>query len=208
MYVPLCKFYDGKSSAGYGAESEFSASGIAITYTSSGEKQVVNIKYQTITGVYIKPGRKLLLTFFNSTYQYLELKNIPQVVSILKMTGHAPTYHSINDFVNSDYGKIITIFGGIIAIMLILYFYVIPVAADTFARNLPKEYEVSMGNNIYNQLISRDSIDTLKTNLVKQFAKEIDFNTDYNLEITVVHNKDLNAFATPRRSYFLFMMDY
>jgi hypothetical protein len=198
MYIPLCKFYDGKSSSGYDAESEFSTSGIAVNYSlSTGEKQILNINYHTITGVYIKPGKNLLIVFFNNTYQYLEVKNIPQVVSILKMTGHTPTYHSINDFVNSDSGKIITIFGGAIAIILALYFYIIPFAADTFARNLPKEYEVNLGNQLYKQLISQDSIDTLKTNLVKQFAKEINFNTDYQLEITVVHNNELNAFATP-----------
>ncbi len=198
MYVPLCTFYDGKSASGYGADSEFSTSGIAIQYTSSdGEKQVININYQAITAVYIKPGKKLLIVFYNSTYQYLEVKDVPQVISILKMTGHSPTYHSINDFIGSDKGKVITIIGGAIAIVLALYFYIIPFAADTFAQKLPIEYEVDLGNKIYNQLIRQDSIDTLKTNLVKQFAKEINFDTDYHLEITVVHNKELNAFATP-----------
>lgn len=198
MYIPLCKFYDGKSSSGYDAESEFSTSGIAVTYSlSTGEKQVVNVNYQTISGVYIKPGKKLLIVFYNNTYQYLEVKSVEPVVSILKMTGHTPTYRSINDFIGSDNGKVITIIGGAIAIILALYFYIIPFAADTFAQNLPKEYEVNLGNKLYNQLISQDSIDTLKTNIVNQFAKEINFDTDYHLEITVVHNKELNAFATP-----------
>ncbi|NWJ50105.1 MAG: M48 family metallopeptidase [Bacteroidetes bacterium] len=198
MYIPLGKFYDGKSASGYGADSEFSTSGIAITYSlPTGEKQVINFNYQAIAGVYIKPGKKLLIVFYNNTYQYLEIKSIEPVVSILKMAGHPPTYHSVNDFISSDNGKVITIIGGAIAIILALYFYIIPFAADTFAQNLPIEYEVNLGNKIYNQLISQDSIDTLQTNLVNQFAKEINFDTKYNLEITVVHNKELNAFATP-----------
>jgi Zn-dependent protease with chaperone function len=198
MYIPLCKFYDGKTSSGYGAESEFSTSGISVTFSLPNEgKQIVSINYQAITGVYIKPGKKLLIVFYNKTYQYLEVKEVPQVVSILKMTGHAPTYHSINDFISSDNGKVITIIGGAIAIILALYFYIIPFAADTFAQKLPIEYEVDLGNKIYDHLISQDTIDTVKTNLVKQFAKEINFDTDYHLEITVVRNKELNAFATP-----------
>lgn len=198
MYIPLCKFYDGKSTTGYNAESEFSTSGIAVTYSvASGEKQIVNINYQSIQGVYFKPGKKLLIVFYNTTYQYLEVKNVAQVISILKMTGHAPTYHSIHDFISSDSGKVITIIGGAIAFILALYLYIIPFAADTFAQNLPKEYEVNLGNKLYNQLISQDSIDTLKTTIVNQFAKEINFDTNYNLQITVVRNKELNAFATP-----------
>lgn len=198
MYVPLCKYYDGKSSTGYSAESEFSTSGIEVAFSSgTGEKQVLNINYHSISGVYIKPGKKLLIVFYNTNYQYLEVKNIQQVTSILKLAGHAPAYYSFNDFVHSDSGRVITIIGGALAIILALYFYIVPFAAETFARNLPRQYEVDLGNSLYNQLISQDSIDTLRTNLVNQFAKEIDFDTDYNLQFTVVHNKELNAFATP-----------
>ena len=94
-------------------------------------------------------------------------------------------------------GKIFTIIVSIIAVALGLYFYIIPFAADVFARNLPTSYEVSLGNKLYNQIIANDTIDTLKTNLVNRFAKLIDFKTDYSIQITVVHKKEVNAYATP-----------
>lgn len=113
------------------------------------------------------------------------------------MNSHRPEYESPFYRPHTDSGKIFTIVGGIIAVALSMYFYIIPFAADVFARILPTAYEVSLGNKLYNQIIAHDTIDTLKTNLANRFAKQIDFNTDYSIQITVVHAKEVNAFATP-----------
>lgn len=198
MYIPLCIFFDGTSLKGHMAETDLNTNRIDISYsTVEGEKKEIKFEYSSIRRVIRRPNDKLLIIFRTSPQQMVEVRAMPQVVSFLKMTGHHPEYNSPFDRLNTGTGKLVTIMGGIVALALCLYLYIIPFAADLFARNIPKSYEVSLGSRIYNQIIANDTIDTLKTNLVNRFANQIDFNTDYPIQITIVHGHIINAFATP-----------
>ena len=198
MYIPLCMFFDGTSPKGQMAETDFNSNGIHISFsTAEGEKKDVNFEYSSIRRIIRRPNNKLLILFGTSPQQGIEVLAVNQVVSFLKMTGHRPEYNSPFDRFSTGNGKLATIIAGLLFFALIIYFYLIPVAADLFARNLPKSYEVSLGNKIYNQIIATDSVDTLKTNLVNRFANQIDFSSDYQIKITVVHGNEINAFATP-----------
>ena len=198
MYIPLCMFFDGTSPKGQMAETDFDPDGIHIAYSSAdGEKKEANFEYSSISRVIRRPNDKLLIIFGTSPQQMVEVMATSQVISFLKMTGHHPEYNSPFDRLHTGTGKLVTIIGSILVLVLCVYFYFIPFAADIFAQNLPKSYEVKLGNRIYNQIIANDTVDTLKTNLVNRFAGQIDFNTDYPIQITVVHGNVINAFATP-----------
>ena len=198
MYIPLCIFFDGTSPKGQMAETDLDTGGIVVTYsTSEGEKKEIKFEYSSISRVIRRPNDKLLIIFNTAPRQMVEVRAMSQVVNFLKMTGHTPEYNSPFDRLNTGTGKLVTIIGAIIALAFCLYLYIIPYAADIFAQNIPQSYEVNLGNKIYEQIIANDTIDTLKTNLANRFAKQINFNTDYPLQITVVHGKIINAFATP-----------
>jgi len=198
MYIPLCMFFDGSSPKGLMAETELDSNEIHVSYTTTeGEKKEIDFGYSTITRILRRPNDKLLILFATTPRQMVEVKALPQVVTFLKMTGHHPEYNSPFDRLNTGNGKVLTIIATIVAVTLCLYFFIIPFAADLFAQNLPQSYEVNLGNKIYNQIIANDSIDTLRTSQVNRFAKQIDFNTDYPIQITVVHGDVVNAFATP-----------
>jgi Zn-dependent protease with chaperone function len=205
MYIPLCLFYDGTTSKGLMAETDIHHDGIYITYsTVEGEKKEINFNFSSIIRVIRRPNEKLLIVFGTSPQQMVEVRELPQVVAFLKMTGHRPEYSSQFDRLNTPRGKIFSIIGVLAILMLCLYFYIIPEAADVFARNLPVSYEVDLGNKIYNQIIANDTIDTLKTNLVNRFAKQIDFQSDFPIQIAVVHSHEINAFATPGGHIFIY----
>ncbi len=198
MYIPLCLFFDGVSTKGQMAETDINHNGIQISYTSNdGEKKEIKFDFSSIVRILRRPNDKLLIIFDGSPQQGVEIKASPQVVAFLKMTGHRPEYVSQFDRLNTNTGKIFSIVTVIILLMLSLYFYIIPAAADIFARNLPVSYEVELGNKIYNQIIANDTIDTLKTNMVNRFADQIDFQSEIPIQITVVHGHVINAFATP-----------
>ncbi|MDP4292483.1 MAG: M48 family metallopeptidase, partial [Bacteroidota bacterium] len=127
----------------------------------------------------------------------LDVRATSQVISFLKMSGHSPEYGSFYERFNTSTGKLFMILGGIIALFLCIYLYIIPTAADIFARHLPESYEINLGNRMYRQIITNDSIDTVQTDLANRFAKQINFETDYPIQITVVHGHEVNAFATP-----------
>jgi Zn-dependent protease with chaperone function len=198
MYIPLCMFFDGTSPRGQMAETELETNGIVITYsTFEGEKKEIKFEYSAIIRVIRRPNDKLLIIFNTSPRQMVEVKAMSQVVNFLKMTGHTPEYNSPFDRLNTSTGKLITIVGGIIALAFCLYLYIIPFAADLFAQNIPQSYEISLGNKIYEQIVANDTIDTLKTNIANRFVKQINFSTNYPIQITVVHGNIINAFATP-----------
>jgi predicted Zn-dependent protease len=198
MYIPLCLFFDGITPKGLMAETEIDYNGIKISYTTAeGEKKEVHFEYTSIQRIIRRPGNKILILFGTSQRQMLELRAMPQVVAILKLSGHRPEYNSPFDRFSTGSGKIFTLVAAIIALALCVYLYIIPAAADLFAQSIPASYEINLGKKIYQQIITHDTIDTLKTNIVNRFAKQIDFNTEYEIKITVVHGKEVNAFATP-----------
>ena len=198
MYIPLCMYFDGTSPRGLMAETDLDTAGIVITYsTFEGQKKEIKFEYSSISRVIRRPNDKLLIIFNTSPGQMVEVKAMNQVVNFLKLTGHAPEYNSPFDRLNTGTGKLVTIVVGIIALAFCLYLYIIPFAADLFAQNIPQSYEISLGNKIYEQIVANDTIDTLKTNLANRFARQINFNTNYPIQITVVHGKTINAFATP-----------
>ena len=198
MYIPLCMFFDGTTSKGQMAETDITHEGIHIAYSSAeGAKKEINFGFESIVRVIRRPNEKLMILFNTSPRQMVEVRALPHVVALLKMTGHRPEYLSQFDRLKTSTGKIFSIVAVIVVLLLCLYFYIIPAAADVFASNLPVSYEVDLGNKIYNQIIANDTIDTLETNLVNRFANQIDFKSDFPIQITVVHSHEINAFATP-----------
>jgi len=109
----------------------------------------------------------------------------------------------------SGFQKVIhqVVHGGIITILAITfvvfaflgfaYFYALPWLAEKSVVFVPKEYEVKMGESIYQSYIQSEEIDTAKTELANNFLKQIDFQTDYPLQVTVVKSSIKNAFALP-----------
>jgi predicted Zn-dependent protease len=63
-------------------------------------------------------------------------------------------------------------------------------------RISPKR-EIQLGQLIFNSIIKDEKIDSTKSIIVNNFWKEMHFETSYPIKITVVKNKDINAFALP-----------
>ncbi len=91
---------------------------------------------------------------------------------------------------------------------LLLYFYAFPFFAEKIAAQIPIEYEIKMGRQIYENmilpkeqdLISSDKspkVDSVLSMRVNEFAKKINFSSPYPINVTVVDDKIVNAFALP-----------
>ncbi|MGN7719212.1 M48 family metallopeptidase [Chitinophaga sp. 22620] len=85
----------------------------------------------------------------------------------------------------------------IIGLLALAYFWFIPFLAGRVAKSMPVEYEVKMGNEAYNSLIKEYKVLPEKTELVNRFFKELGIRTQYPVQITVVDEKQTNAFAVP-----------
>jgi predicted Zn-dependent protease len=54
-----------------------------------------------------------------------------------------------------------------------------------------------MGEKLYQAFIETEKIDTHKTKLVREFATSLALSKTYNIDITVLKDKEVNAFALP-----------
>jgi predicted Zn-dependent protease len=103
----------------------------------------------------------------------------------------------IHQVVHGGITTILAISIVVFALLGFAYFYALPWLAEKSVVFVPKEYEVKMGEGIYQSYIQNEEIDTAKTALANNFLKQIDFQTDYPIQVTVVKSSIKNAFALP-----------
>lgn len=77
------------------------------------------------------------------------------------------------------------------------YLYVLPLLADYTAQAFPRDYEIKMGQQIYESVLEGEDIDTAKTEAINQFFHQLKVPQDYPVKITVVKSPVVNAFALP-----------
>jgi len=90
--------------------------------------------------------------------------------------------------------KLVTAF---VAVIILVYFLLIPVLAVRLANRVPVSYEERIGNDLYNAMKTQFKIDEQKTALVNEFFKELKISSPYNIRITIVNENLANAFAIP-----------
>ncbi|WP_207428078.1 M48 family metallopeptidase [Pedobacter sp. SYSU D00535] len=93
--------------------------------------------------------------------------------------------------------NVVAITLGFIAIMASVYFLVLPPVAELLAGQIPQTMEVQLGNSLYEGFVSEYEKNEKLTKLTNSFSREIDFNTSYPIDVTVVKSPQVNAFALP-----------
>jgi beta-barrel assembly-enhancing protease len=103
-----------------------------------------------------------------------------------------------NEIVNSGFKGAALSFFLVVSAMLGLYFYVLPMAAESLAEQIPIEYEKKLGDKIFESMVDSNSIDLEKTKLLQDFAKKVKFKeSGYTYQFFVINEDQINAFALP-----------
>ena len=89
------------------------------------------------------------------------------------------------------------IFLFLVALLALVYFWFIPFLAVRIANNVPISYEEKLGQSSYDALINEYKVDPQATKLVNEFFQQMKVQTQYSIDITVVKDKQSNAFALP-----------
>lgn len=93
--------------------------------------------------------------------------------------------------------KLLVVLGIVVGLFLVLYLWFVPWLGEKAAMSFSKEYEISLGDQMYKSVSSTFRIDTRKTEMVNQFYRQLQYNVDYPIEVTVVESGIVNAFAVP-----------
>lgn len=120
------------------------------------------------------------------------------------MTQVQALYPSLN-LLNKHYNRlfqmgnkgVFTVGATLITLLVLIYFFILPPVAETSILLMPREYEQNMGDGIYNTLTSNESKNQELSKMVNEFASNINFDTPYNIRITVIQSSTINAYAVP-----------
>lgn len=164
-----------------------------------GDKQLQTIRWN-LNRIVSNQTRSKLHTFKYGDFpqQVIECsdENFPETLSAQYPERHFydPAYKYI---FKNGYKAILAITLTLIGLVVLIYFFVLPFAAVFLAGQIPKNLEVEIGDALYENMISNFEINDTLTEQLNYFANEIDFNSEYDITITVVNKDELNAFALP-----------
>ncbi len=111
-----------------------------------------------------------------------------------RKTGRGNFYHR---FIHAGSLLHIGIVLFIVALIAAAYFFLVPWLSEKAVTMLPVSYDESLGRTYYDNLMSLEKIDSGRTEVLNEFAKQISFNAGRSLNFTVVESKEINAFALP-----------
>lgn len=188
-------YYDGQTSQPRKAQVEVFGNSLSIYH--EGQKVVwaiSEIDYSPFMG-----KGKIMLQYGAFPHQYLEYQSDSALAKLLQE--YLPKSHGKVETMAREYNAIIR--GALIgiaifsAIAAIIYFVLLPSLASYLASKIPTSTEIAIGDKFYESFVKDAKVDTEKSKALNEFARKIDFETQYPLKFTVVKDKQVNAFALP-----------
>ena len=204
--IKMYTYYDGKSSQPNEANAQISGEKLVIDFAEKQEIwQISAIKFNEFTG-----KGKTILKYGEFPYQYLEIPiddNLMATLENLLPKRKVGFRVFADELASSGFRGVLLSMAVFVAIALGFYFFALPKLAEILADQIPVSAEITLGDKIYEQFIKdspftpfeKDSIkiDEKKTKLLNDFAKKIDFQSQYPIKITVLKDSIVNAFALP-----------
>lgn len=77
------------------------------------------------------------------------------------------------------------------------YFWLLPNLAESLAGKMPQSLEIKLGEQLAKGVMMDMAVDTARSAALQRFADVLNFETDYPLRFSVVHDETVNAFALP-----------
>jgi predicted Zn-dependent protease len=188
---------DGSS---YAATVFVSSVTITIRYTDAqGSQKDVYWLEKQLSGFEERPGgTELQYRNSEGLTERLIITDAGLVSAIKKQLSHNKQVGKPHQRVMGSAGaKLLMVLAVLLVLILSAYFWLAPWLGEKVAMSFSKEYEVSLGNQMYRAMATTLKVDTHKTAVVNDFYKQLGYAVDYPVEITVVESDIVNAFAIP-----------
>jgi beta-barrel assembly-enhancing protease len=193
--IPL--FFDGKTSEGF-----------PVNVVADDKKLVLHFVYSESGFQIVKEP----LTFFykdcttahvgEHLYVYVNKNG----TSYIALPFTDPNYLRIRDgVINANpslFGRLMRMHVGILAFVFVGllvggYFAVASFVPWVGLKIITPAEEKVMGEKLYQAFVGTEKVDTQKTRLVREFAASLTLSKTYNIDIAVLKDKEVNAFALP-----------
>jgi predicted Zn-dependent protease len=90
--------------------------------------------------------------------------------------------------------KVLIVF---LLVAVLAYLFLMPWAASALASRFPVSYEKKIGEEAYASIKTDFRIDEKRSALINDFFQQLNFPSEYDVQVTVVKGEEVNAFAMP-----------
>lgn len=95
------------------------------------------------------------------------------------------------------YKKLVAISVGLMALIVVAYFYLLPPLAERAVGLLPDSFDDTLGDMFTENFLEKNDIDHRRSEYLTLFARELNLQNNKPLKFAVVKSKEMNAFAAP-----------
>ncbi|WP_299716431.1 M48 family metallopeptidase [uncultured Tenacibaculum sp.] len=186
-------FYDGESSASYDVNIHPYSNNWRISFTDQTDKEV-NWKIDLIkkSDVFTKD---LVAFTYGESFPFQRIESSDS--SFINYINSREEFSNSLDVVlhKSKNISILFLLSSIVGISLLMYFFVLPSLAVSFAKNLDKENVIQFGNYVYESLEETLDIDKGLSEKLQDFVDILTINSEFPITVEVANDNQLNAFA-------------
>ena len=146
---------------------------------------------------FIKKKDWIELQYGDSPVMIVKIENktfIDKITAFLATNGHISWYQKM---LNLDLKIHLGISLFILGLIALCYLYVIPWAGEKSTILIPESYDTKLGSVFFENNTLLNTVDSLKTNNLNEFAKELKLKNKRPLHFIVIDSDVENAFALP-----------
>lgn len=200
--MELGSFFDGKTAQAHACKVDISSDTIHIYLTEYNNKLIIWSKNGIVN--YEMNGGTIIVKYGDYPHQTLEFtgeiaKRVYDELSINNLNKKAQGY-----FLKNTATLAIALSLAFVAICVLGYFVFLPWVGEKAAVLVPKEAEISLGDNIAQTYTSTYTEADSATYYANQFVSKLNTGSDYNIHVTVIESEDINAFALPGGKIFIY----
>lgn len=192
------KYYNGKSSAGYAATVTVSNTSVYISFSDGLTTETIEWAPEKIHANDFAENDKVILKYGHYPFQYLEVNDARFVIEIKQAFPEAKFHKTTLNFIfSTGFMGLLILAVAFIGLLVVSYFVILPAAAEQIAVRVPLEWEKQLGDAAYGQMVSEETKEPENTKRMNEFFRLLNYKTGYQVEITVVKDNVVNAFALP-----------
>jgi beta-barrel assembly-enhancing protease len=137
-----------------------------------------------------------LFVYLNTqSTQYIEVSKQNEMYSQLILEINKQTKPSLYDkLVGKKLGLLL---GFLVALVVGCYFLFVNVLPNMAASLISIDQEKTLGDKMFASFIDSEKIDSSSTIQIQKFANSLNLSSKYKFTVTVLKNKEINAFAMP-----------
>jgi beta-barrel assembly-enhancing protease len=133
----------------------------------------------------------------HDSFQIIKITDSNFISEFLEFLKANKNYGWYNTLLNKGLKMYIGIALGILGLLVLAYFYLIPWVGEKAVILVPEDFDNTMGSSFIEEFLRFNTIDSAKTIEAQEFANKLHLNNTKKITITVIKSEIVNAFALP-----------